>query len=303
MKARGGSVTVGGHEIELGHLDKRLFGDDGPAKAELIDYYRRIAPIALPHYHDRPLTMQRFPNGIAGEGFFQKNRADYFPDWIAGIRLAKEHGHVDYVLVNDAATLVYLANQACITLHLALARADRPRRPDRLVFDLDPSDEEFARVLTAARRLKSELDALELASFVQTTGSRGLHVVVPLDRSAGFDRVRRFAQTLAGSLAERYPDELTTKQRKKERGDAVFIDTLRNAYGQTAVAPYAVRALEGAPVATPLRWEEVGTDLHPRKYHLRNIFRRLGQTEDPWADISRHGQSLERAEGRLGGQT
>lgn len=286
-------LCIEGRRIELSHLDKLLFPDTGLTKRDLIDYYRRIAATALPHYRDRPLSVQRFPDGIGADGFFQKDRPNYYPKWIDCVNLKKRDGRVEYVLIDNAATLVYLANQACITLHLALARADKPHHPDRLVFDLDPSDADFGKVQRAATWLKDSLDSLELMSFVQTTGSRGLHVVVPLDREADFGRTRQVARQLAEQLAARHPGEITTAQRKDERGSAVFVDYLRNAYGQTAVAPYSVRALDGAPVATPLRWSEIGsTGLHPRKYTIRNIFRRLGQLDDPWADIGRYRQSL-----------
>lgn len=282
-------------DIELDNLDKVLF-PCGITKGELVDYYERIAPKALPHYRDRPLTMQRFPDGIAEQGFFQKNRADYFPDWIRSARLPKEDGTVDYILANDTATLVYLANQACITFHLALATSDKPNHPDRLVFDLDPSDGDFGKVQSAASRLRVLLDELGLTSFVQLTGSRGLHVVLPLDREAPFDRIREFARDVARTLAEQHPKLMTIRQRKSARGRAVFIDYLRNAYGQTAVAPYSVRALDGAPVATPLRWDEVGSGaLHPRRYTIGNLFRRLGQTHDPWDGIDNCAQSLDTA--------
>ncbi|MGF1612221.1 MAG: non-homologous end-joining DNA ligase [Kiloniellales bacterium] len=292
--------VISGHEIELSNLDKVLFPKSGLTKGNLVEHYRRIAEIALPHYRDRPLSMHRFPDGIEGEGFFQKNLPGYFPDWIDRVDLRKEGGMVTYVIANNAATLVYLANQACITPHLSLARQDRPDHPDRLIFDLDPSDDDFGKVQDASKRLRALLEELALTSFVQSTGSRGLHVVVPLDRSASFDAARGFARALADCLAERYPDLLTVEQRKSKRGQRVFLDYLRNAYGQTAVAPYAVRAIEGAPVATPLKWEEVGSrDLSPRKYTIRNIFRRLAQTGDPWSDIARRAHSLGAAQERL----
>lgn len=294
------TLRVDGREVALSSLNKVLFPGSGITKGDLIDYYRRIAPVALPYFRDRPLSMQRFPDGIAAEGFFQKNVADYFPDWIGRVTLPKEGGSVTYVVANDAATLVYLANQACITPHLALARCDRPHHPDRMIFDLDPSDEDFSKVRRAAREVRSLLAELGLASFVQTTGSRGLHVVVPLDGAADFEQVRDFAGSLARRLAEREPDRLTVEQRKDKRGSAVFLDYLRNAYGQTAVAPYAVRPKEHAPVATPLRWDEVGaSDLHPRRYTVGNIFMRLGQMDDPWAEMERCRQGLDEAVARL----
>lgn len=293
-------MKVDQRRIELSRPDKVLFPEDAITKGDLVRYYSRIAPTALRHFRNRPLTMQRFPDGIDTPGFFQKHRPQYFPSWIHHVRLEKEDGEVDYVMVDDAATLIYLADQACITFHLALACADRPRHPDRLIFDLDPSDDDFTKVQRSAAALKELLDELALPCFVQTTGSRGLHVVVPLDRSEDFDAVRQFADRLASLLADRQPALMTVEQRKRERGHRLYIDTQRNAYGQTAVAPYAVRARAGAPVATPLTWREaLSGKMHPRKYHLRNLFRRLAQTDDPWADIARHACSLRRARERF----
>jgi bifunctional non-homologous end joining protein LigD len=283
------TVTVDGHEIGLSNLDKVLFPDSGITKGEIVEYYRRIAETALPHWCDRPLSMQRFPDGIGADGFFQKETPDYFPNWVERVELPKEGGSITYTLANNAATIVYLANQGTITPHLALARRDKPDRPDRLVLDLDPSDDDFAKVQEAAAAVAVLLEDLEMPSYVQTTGSRGLHVVVPLDRSTAFDDVRGFARDLMECAAKKHPEVLTVEQRKNKRGDRVFLDYLRNAYGQTAVAPYAVRAIEGAPVATPLRRREAGAgDLNPRKYTVKNIFRRLAQTGDPWVDIDKH---------------
>ncbi|PQO23615.1 ATP-dependent DNA ligase [Rhodobacteraceae bacterium WD3A24] len=279
-------IELDGREIALSHPDKVLFPDDGITKRDLADYYRRIAPAALPHWRERALSMERFPDGIEAEGFFQKQIPDHFPDWIDRARLAKEGGTITHVVANDAATMVYLADQGCITPHLALARVATPERPDRLIFDLDPSDDRFDKVQDVAARLRDALDDRGLASFVQTSGSRGLHIVLPLDASAGFDATRGFARRLAEEVARAAPALATTAQRKAARGDRVFIDYLRNGYGQTSVAPYAVRARPGAPVATPLRWREAGAaDLTPRAYTIANIFRRLGQTDDPWAGI------------------
>ena len=244
--------------------------------------------------------MHRYPDGIGDGDFFQKNIPDYFPDWIERTTLPKTDGEVTHVVANNAATLVYLANQACITPHLALSRIDRPNHPDRMIFDLDPSDDDFGKIQDTARHLGNLLDALKLASFVQTTGSRGLHIVVPLDREADFDEVRKFSHRVCRVLADRHPDLMTVEQRKNKRGKRVFLDDLRNAYGQTSVAPYALRARPGAPIATPLEWDEVGaSDLTPRKYRMDNIFRRLGQRDDPWADIARHAQGLDKARRRL----
>ena len=280
------TIEAGGREVEVSNADKVLFPGDGITKRHLAEYYAKVAPTALPHYRDRPLTLQRFPDGIGTDGFFQKNAPDHFPDWVARAEVAKADGTVTHAMANEAAVLVYLADQGCITLHLALARADTPRYPDRMIFDLDPSDDDFGKVQEVARAVKQALDARGLPSFVQTTGSRGLHIVLSLDASADVDALRPFARGLAQEVAKAQPKLATTEQRKAKRGDRVLVDTFRTAYGQTAVAPYAVRARAGAPVATPLRWDEAfASDLTPTRYDIRSVLRRLAQTDDPWIAI------------------
>ena len=285
----GDTITVDGHDISLSDTDKVLFPEAGLTKGDLIDYYRKLAPTALPHFRDRALTMQRFPDGIGRDGFFQKAIPDYFPDWIDRVEVPKEGGRITHVVVNSAATLVYLANQACITPHLALARSTTPDRPDRMIFDLDPSSGDFAMVQEVATRLRDRLTAGGLPVYVQVTGSRGMHLVVPLDGSAAFDPVRAFARRIASALADEVPKLATVAARKSDRGRRVYVDTMRNAYGQIGVAPYGVRARPGAPVATPLTWDEaMADDMMPDRYTIRNLFRRLGQTDDPWAGMAQH---------------
>lgn len=293
---------VGDHTVELSSLEKVLFPDDGITKGDLIDYYRRIAETMLPYLEERPLSMERFPDGLDGSSFYQKEIPDYFPDWIdrTAIDVKGEKTTQQQVVCNNGATLVYLANQACLTPHVWLSQVDRLDHPDRLIFDLDPPGADFEPVRRAAQALRDILEEVELSSFVMTTGSQGLHVVVPLDRQAEFDAVRSFARELVEQLATRAPQQLTTAVRKEKRDDRVFLDYLRNAYGQTAVPPYAVRAKAGAPVATPLAWEELGnSELHAQSYTIHNIFRRLGQKSDPWAGISQHAHSLTTPQERL----
>jgi bifunctional non-homologous end joining protein LigD len=202
--------------------------------------------------------MQRFPRGIVDGGFWQQDIPGYFPESIERSAAQKEEGgRVTHVVCNNAATLVYLANQACITQHVWLSRADQLRNPDRMVFDFDPSEKDFSPVVSGALALKGLLEEMDLDSFVMTTGSRDLHVVVPLDGGTDFPTVRAFAQNVASVLVSRYPKELTIEQRKDRRQGRVFVDTLRNSYGQTMVSPYSVRAKPGAPVATPLDWDEL----------------------------------------------
>jgi bifunctional non-homologous end joining protein LigD len=293
-------AEVEGRRVKLSNLEKVLFPAAGLTKADLIDYYERIAPVMLPHLTGRPLSLERYPDGVEAEGFMQKNASPYFPKWIRRARLAKQDGAVAHVVADTAPTLVYLANQACVSLHVGLSRTDRIDHPDRMVLDLDPSDEDFEKVRRAAKDARALLEELGLVPFLQTTGSRGLHLWVPLDRSADFDEVREFASALAEVLVARRPGELTTAQRKAKRGDRVLLDVARNAYAQTAVAPYSVRARPQATVATPLEWAELdNARLAPQRYTIKNLFRRLEKQGDPWAEIARHACGLTAARERL----
>jgi len=294
------TLQVGNRAVAITHAAKVLFPDDGITKGDLIDYYHKIAPTMLPYLEGRPVMMRRFPRGITGEGFYQKEIGDYFPDWVKRATLPKQAGSTDYVVCDDAATLVYLAEQDCITPHVWLSRVDHPDNPDLLIFDLDPSDGDFAPVRQAAYALRDLLSDLGLPVFLKTTGSRGLHVTIPLDRKAGFDPVRAFARDAAAYLAARDPKNLTVEHHKDKRRGRVYIDVMRNGYAQTAVAPYAVRARPGAPVAAPLDWDELkDPKLNARTYTIANVFRRLERKKDPWAGIWRRAASLNEASQRL----
>ena len=256
----------------------------------------------LPWLRDRPITMVRYPDGLGGQRFFQKNAPAYFPHWIRRVEVAKEGGTVEHAICDQPATLVYLANQACIEIHAFTSRADKLDVPDQMVFDFDPPDDKrFADVRRAALWARDLLDDdLGLPSFVRTSGGRGLHVHVPLTRRAGFDAVREFARHAADVLARRHPDVITTEQRKDKREMRIYADVMRNAYAQTVATNYGVRARARAPVATPLSWAEVEDDtLEPGKFTIVTMRTRLGGGNDPWADFdgSRHG--LGEAENRL----
>ncbi len=291
----GTEKKFGNHSFEVSNLDKVFFPEKGYTKGDLIDYYEKISETMLPYLKNRPLTMIRFPNGIDDKRFFQKDEPDYFPKWIKTKSVSKkEGGKTNYVVCNDKETLVYLANQACVTPHIWLSRIDKIDNPDRLIFDLDPSNGDFSEVKKAAKRVRELLEGqLGLSVYVMTTGSRGLHVVAPIKRSKTFDEVREFAQEAAKYLESKYPDSLTTAVRKNKREDKLFLDVARNGKGQTAVTPYAVRPIEGAPVATPLDWEELSkSSLSPQSYNIKNIFRRLGRKVDPWKDIDSYPADL-----------
>ena len=288
-------------KVKISHPDKLLFPDDGITKADLADYYERVAEWMLPHLRDRPVSMQRFPDGIGGKGFFHKDAPDYFPDWIARAELPKTDGTVTHVLIQNADTLRYLANQNTITPHVFLSRADRPHQPDRLVFDLDPAEgSDFATVRRAARWTAELLVELDLAPFAQVTGSKGIHIWTPLRRRADTEEVKSFAGGAAQVLAERQPDALTTEFRKAKRGGRILVDVARNGYAQTAVPPYAVRPRPGAPVATPISLDELDNSrMRPDRWTLRNVLRRLGGEGDPWADVQAHARGLGEPRKRL----
>jgi bifunctional non-homologous end joining protein LigD len=287
--------------VEISNPGKLLFPGDGLTKADIASYYEEIADWMLPHIRNRPLSLMIFPDGIEGQGFFQKNTPGHYPDWIRRIEVDKKGGTVTHALVCDPNTLVYLVGQNTITPHVWVSRADRLRQPDRVVFDLDPAPgADFNAVRRAARRTGELLRELGLEPFAQVTGSKGIHVWTPLRRRATFEDVKPFARAAAELLAQRYPDELTTEFRKSERGGRILIDVMRNAYAQTTVPPYAVRPRPGAPVATPIEWDELlDSRLRPDRWTVKNVLRRVRSKGDPWADIASFARGLSRASKRL----
>ena len=300
MATISGVIRVDGHEVEISRPEKVLFPEDGITKGDLIEYYARVAPHMVPHLRDRPLTLERYPNGIQTKRFFQKEVSSYFPSWIRTATVPKAGGTVTHVVCNDTATLVYLANQACITPHIFLSRMDKPEMPDQLVFDLDPQGDDFEPVRRAALDFKQLLDELALPAFLKTTGSRGLHVVVPLRRRETYDAVRGFAREVAALIVAQAPEGRTMEQLKANRGGRLFIDTNRNGYAQLVAPAYAVRARKGAPVSAPLAWSELRKKaLQSSSFTIRNLFQRLEKVADPWSDFWDSGASLADARRRL----
>ncbi len=293
-------IKIGKYTVKITNPDKILFPKAKLTKTDLIKYYQKIAPIMLPHIKGRPLTMNRFPDGVQGELFYQKDAPDYFPDYITLQPVKRSSGGIiNYPLINNAAALVYLANYVCV-LHVWLSKEPKLNYPDRMIFDLDPSPGvSFTTVKWAAKEVKKILETLGFPVFLMTTGSRGLHVVVPLKRIYLFDEIREFAQEIARYLVEKYPGKLTLKLKKSERGKRIFVDTLRNAWGATAVAPYAVRAKEGAPIATPLKWSELSALTTSQKYKIKNIFQRISRVGDPWKDMNKKACAITQARKKL----
>lgn len=287
-------------EVEVTHADRPVFPADGITKGDIVAYYSEIAEALVPHLKGRPLTLWRYPRGIDHQGFVQQDFADSLPDWMGRVEVDKEGGTVVHPTADRPEALRWLANQNCLTVHAWLSRGDRLDAPDRMVFDLDPSGSDFAVVRATARAFADVLDDLGLAAYLKTTGSRGLHVVVPISRGPDFDTVRQFARDVAGVVAADDPAHRTVEQRKDKRGDRIYLDVMRNAYAQTAVAPYAVRARRGAPVATPLEWDELGgRGMRPDRFTVRDVPKRIAEQGDPWADMRKHARSLSRPMRRL----
>ncbi len=286
-------MRAGRRDVPLTHPEKVLFPDDGIVKADLAAYYRDVAPAMVALVRDRPVSLQRFNDGIGRKGFFQKNVERGAPPWVKRVRVGKKDGSLWHVLANDAATLVWLANQNCITPHVWLSRADSLERPDRMIFDLDPvSDGDFALVRRTARELGDVLREAGVEPFAMTTGSKGIHVVVPLRRRYGFVEVRDAAVVVAAELVERRPKDLTTEFYKRKRGGRLFVDVNRNAYAATAVPAYGVRPLPGAPVATPLEWDELADRrLRAQRWTIRTV---LDRDPGVWSTIRRAAGGLPR---------
>ncbi len=294
------SYEANGRTITITSDDRVLFPADGYTKADLAAYHHAVADVLVPHLAERPIMLQRFPEGIDGDGFYQKSAGRGVARWIPTFEVPKDGGTVVHPMVGDEAALLALTNLSTISFHRWPSRVDRLDHPDLLVVDLDPSTDDFDVVRRAAQRTRALFDELDLAPHLQVTGSRGVHVVAPLDRSADTGEVVTFANHLARLLSARHPDELTAEFHKVDRGDRLYVDIARNGYAQTVVAPYSVRPRAGAPVATPIDWDELDDpSLRPDTWTMATLPDRLADVGDPWADLRRHGRSLTARRGQL----
>ena len=274
------------------HPEKVLFPEDGITKGELAAYYEAIAPLMLPHLSGRPITMERFPSGIGEEGFLHKNLTRGFPAWIERVETPKNDGTVNYLIVNDVRSLIWMTNQNTITPHVWISRVPNLFYPDICLVDLDPSIDDQDMLRAAVLEVRDVLAALGLKSWVKTSGSKGFHVVVPLDRSTNMHQVAGFAHAVGSLLVRNDPDRLTQEFSKADRGRRILVDTGRNGYSATVAAAYAVRPKPGAPVSAPCTWAEVESGAaSPRSFTLRTMAARVAEVGDPWADMLEHGQS------------
>lgn len=285
--------SFGRYTVETSNEDKVLEPSQGLTKGDLMDHYERMADLILPHVKNRALSLRRFPDGIEEYGFFHKDAEKTLPDWMDTVALEKEGGTVHYATAERTADLVELGQLATVELHAFLATNDKPHYPDRMIVDLDPPGGDFDPVRRAALTLRERFEAVGLTAFTMVTGSKGMHLLVPLDGSAEFDTVRAWAVDFCQRLADEEPGQFTMERLKEKREGRIYLDVMRNSYGQTGVVPYSPRPLEGFPVATPLSWVEVERGgFGPRDWTVANIARRTGQTGDPWSGIARHAASL-----------
>jgi len=281
----------------ISHPDKILFPEDGITKGELASYYEMIAPVMLPHLRGRPITMERYHRGITAPGFFQKDVVKGFPEWLERVEVPKKDGTVHHPIANDARSLLWLANQNSITIHVWPSRAPNLYYPDICVFDLDPSNEnEPERLRNAALMVRDFLNELGLTSWVKTSGSKGFHIAVPLDGKSDFGVVARFAHVVGRVLVERDPENLTQEFSKVDRAGRILVDTGRNGYSATFAATYTVRAKAGAPVSAPCTWDEVSSGaVGPRTFTLRMMEKRIAEVGDLWKDLLKSKRSLKSA--------
>jgi len=273
--------------VAITHPEKVMFPDDGITKGELAEYYALVAPVMLPHLAGRPVTMERFHRGIGAAGFFQKNVEKGAPAWLERVAVPKKDGVVNYPVVNDERGLQWLANQNCITPHVWTSRVPKLFYPDICVFDLDPLEEDASVLRGAALLLRDTLSELGCPSWVKTSGSKGFHVVFPLDGKSDSGHVARFAHAVGRALVARDPDHLTQEFYKADRGGRILIDTGRNEFTATFAAAYAVRPKPGAPISAPCTWEEVESGaVGPQTLTLRTMRERLDAVGDLWQDMS-----------------
>lgn len=287
-------IKAGNRLIEISHEDKILFPKSNITKLDLVNYYLKAAELIIPFTKDRPLTLVRFPNGIEKQGFYQKNTPEYYPEWIERIPVEKsDKSIVEYLNCKNTATLIYIANQGCITPHPWLSKLPELNNPNKIVFDLDPSGKDFEIVKETALLIKTVLEDHDLKPFVMTTGSKGLHIITPIKPQINFDLVREFTKKIADELVSQDPKNLTTEIRKEKRGKKIFIDYLRNAWSATSVCPYGVRPKENAPVATPIFWEELKEKkLISQSYNIHNVFQKIKSDGNPWVDFTKRRKVL-----------
>lgn len=286
-------ILVGG--VKISHPEKVLFPDADFSKLELVEYYQKVSSYMIPYIIDRPVSLVRTPDGIEEQQFYQKHPGESFPKYIDRVKIKNSEGDAGiYISLDEVKDLIYLSNLSVIEYHSWGSRAKSLEKPDTIVFDLDPTPTaKWKFTIDTAKIIRDKLSEIGLRSFVKTSGKKGLHVMVPLSGKNSWEEVRGFAETFAKNLAAANPKTMTTEFYKKNRGDRVFIDWLRNLRGATSIAPYSVRVYKDAPVAVPVDWSEVTEALKPNQYNIKNLFRRLSALDkDPWSEYLKTNQYL-----------
>jgi len=281
------SLRAARAEVTITNPKKIFWPDEGYTKADLIAYYEAVAPLLLPYLRERPVVLTRYPDGITGKSFFQKDAPEFVPAWVRTERIYSKEAEreIDYFIVNDVETLRYIANLGTIPLHLWSSRLGSLERPDWLILDLDPKGAPFADVVKVARRLHEILDELGLPNYIKTSGATGLHILIPLGARYTHEEARSFGRLLALLGVEAAPESATIARPIRARGDKVYIDFAQNGHGRTIVSPFSVRPLPGAPVSCPLRWDQVTARLDPMRFTIKTIPNQFEKMQDPLAPI------------------
>jgi bifunctional non-homologous end joining protein LigD len=290
-------VKVGGVTLHLTNQEKLYWQKEGITKGELVQYYEKIAPVILPYLKDRPQSMRRFPNGINGPDFFQKDiDTSKVPNWLKMQKMYSDSNkkNIDYLICNDKATLMFMANLGCIEINPWNSRTTKPDNPDWIVIDLDPENIDFTEVAKTANEVRKVLEELEIEGYPKTSGSRGMHIYIPLAAKYDYEIGRTFAQLIAGRVHDRIPDITSIIRSPSKRQKKVYLDYLQNSRGQTLAAPYSARPKPGATVSAPLAWSEVNAKLHPSAFTIKTIFKRLDKKGDLWKPVLGKGANIEK---------
>jgi bifunctional non-homologous end joining protein LigD len=290
-------ITIDRHELELTHLDKVYWPDEGYTKGDLIEYYRAAAHLMLPYLKDRPQSLNRFPHGIKGESFYQKDMDHQAPPWAKTVEVPLEHEHrrINYLVCQDKATLVYMANLGCIEINPWLSRIGHLDNPDFCVLDLDPEAVGFEAVIETARTIHKILDDAGVSGVPKTSGKTGLHIFIPLGAKYTYEQSREFGQTVAKLTNRALPKITSVERHPDKRQGRVYVDYLQNSRGQTVASAYSVRPAPGATVSAPLSWDEVKSGLSPAKFTMKNMMKRVDKVGDLWHPVTGRGIDLKRA--------
>ncbi len=299
-KTRSQEVDVSGHRVKLTNLDKVLWPDAGYTKGDLINYYAKVAQFILPHLQRRPLTVVRYPNGIDGKSFYQKNAPASTPEFVDTVTVGQGDDQINYILASNPATLVWLANQAALELHPWLSTTDHPEQPDVVIFDLDPAEGSgFDDAREIAFIIKAGLDELALIGYPKLSGATGIHIYVPIEPKYSYQITSSFVGFLGKLMTQLYPAKITNERLVKNRTGRVYIDHLQNLFGKTIVSVYSPRPNAGAPVSVPVTWDELEKS-NPGQFNIVNAVDRLQQVGDLFAPVLTHKQSLDHILPQLG---